>query len=363
MKNRFRNRFLLALLLTAGLKVWTCQVPVFRYALERWNNDPFTIRIFEKGKTPAAAATYEHVITASDALLQIEHVDVTENAGALAWQYEDLNLQGDFPWVQVVSPEHQGEERIVWQGRPSVEWATQLVDSPLRQAISAGLLSGSSVVWLFIPGPNEEENQQLQSNIEGWLKAFESEIPIPEGVYHLHDLPDLQGQTVDMDNVLRSNVPLQIKFQVLVARSGQPEEALFEQMIRTFQPLAKSGQQHQPFLIPFYGRGRMLPGLPASAISRERIREACNYLCGICSCTVKNQSPGVDLIWNMDWGARLGASAPPLFATSIQEKAPEEVWISGQRISPWFSGPKALSILLVAIGGFLYAGVMKRRKP
>jgi len=53
--NQAKPRFIIALLLLAfaavmgALPVWACDVPVFRFALERWPADPYQATIFHKG--------------------------------------------------------------------------------------------------------------------------------------------------------------------------------------------------------------------------------------------------------------------------------------------------------------------------
>jgi hypothetical protein len=54
-----------------------------------------------------------------------------------------------------------------------------------------------------------------------------------------------------------------------------------------------------------FGRGRALEGLPASKMNAASIQAASAYLCGECSCQVKDQNPGVDLILNVSWEERL----------------------------------------------------------
>ena len=44
-------RLLLFFLLS--IQTFACQVPVFRYALERWQADPFRLQIISNGPPPA----------------------------------------------------------------------------------------------------------------------------------------------------------------------------------------------------------------------------------------------------------------------------------------------------------------------
>jgi hypothetical protein len=56
-----------------------------------------------------------------------------------------------------------------------------------------------------------------------------------------------------------------------------------------------------PIAFPFFGRGRMLTGLTGKSLTAENIGEATVYLCGACSCQIKEQNPGVDMLLATDW--------------------------------------------------------------
>ena len=63
-----------------------------------------------------------------------------------------------------------------------------------------------------------------------------------------------------------------------------------------------------PVLVPVFGRGRILDAIPAESVSKQTVINACRYMVGECSCTVKALNPGVDLILNVDWQQKLGPS-------------------------------------------------------
>ena len=50
-----------------------------------------------------------------------------------------------------------------------------------------------------------------------------------------------------------------------------------------------------------FGRGRALPPFVGKGITRDNLLECVYFLTGTCSCTVKDQNPGMDLLFASDW--------------------------------------------------------------
>jgi hypothetical protein len=58
----------------------------------------------------------------------------------------------------------------------------------------------------------------------------------------------------------------------------------------------------EPMAFPVFGRGRVLYALVGAGITAENVRKAAEFLGGDCSCTVKRDNPGTDLLLIADWG-------------------------------------------------------------
>lgn len=50
----------------------------------------------------------------------------------------------------------------------------------------------------------------------------------------------------------------------------------------------------------------MLDAIDAKELSSQTVMNACQYMVGECSCTVKTQNPGVDLLMSANWSESLG---------------------------------------------------------
>jgi hypothetical protein len=65
-------------------------------------------------------------------------------------------------------------------------------------------------------------------------------------------------------------------------------------------------QQDEPIAFPVFGRGRALYALLGAGIQESNIMEACESLLAWCSCEIKAQSPGTDLLISADWSKPFG---------------------------------------------------------
>ena len=62
-------------------------------------------------------------------------------------------------------------------------------------------------------------------------------------------------------------------------------------------------------LFVVYGRGRALPPYIGKGIAYQNLVEVTNFVTSACSCTVKDQNPGVDLLMAFDWQSASAAVA------------------------------------------------------
>ena len=57
----------------------------------------------------------------------------------------------------------------------------------------------------------------------------------------------------------------------------------------------------EPMAFPVFGRGRVLYALVGAGVNADNVRHALDFLVGGCSCTIKRENPGVDLLLTADW--------------------------------------------------------------
>ena len=81
---------------------------------------------------------------------------------------------------------------------------------------------------------------------------------------------------------------------VKLSRTDPAEEIFVKMLLGTESDLAS---YHTPLAFPVFGRGRALYALVGKGIKRKLIKSTCNTIIGWCSCTIKEDNPGTDLLF------------------------------------------------------------------
>jgi hypothetical protein len=166
-------------------------------------------------------------------------------------------------------------------------------------------------------------------------------------------------------------------------RSDPAEQVLVRTLLRSEPDL--EGYTDQPIAFPVFGRGRVLCALVGPGINAETVEEVCAFLVGPCSCLVKADNPGFDLVMRADWKRVPGVQAPtegePLPLVSLpdgsvldstfarvadMEGASRSGLAEGDRGGPLVAGAlMALAAIAVAValGTFMLRRAGGRRKP
>ena len=272
-----------------------CQVPVFRYALENWSPAPWRVRL------PDTALSG---VEAGGANLQIER------ATGLATM--ELRL-----------PEGEGEESPVWTGPADAAHWQQLLDSPVRRELVRRLLAGESAVWLLLESGDAAKDAASGKVLQEALQAAQAELKLPEGVLTPAQL-DEPGRKADPADVLHSDLPLRLAFSVLRLTRDDPAEAVLRAMLMKVEP-DLADYAGEPMVFAVFGRGRALEPLIGRGIHADNLREAATYLCGACSCEIKEQNPGMDLLLAADWAPVDQAPKPEPVRMAPEAPAPSPV--------------------------------------
>ena len=314
---RFRHNGLIGMIffgvMIAGL---ACQVPVFRFALERWETDSYTLVI-----VPGASGQLSPF---ENEVLRFLQSRGGADSGNMNFEVEiDSQRIGESSAASMelfYPPKLTGPRTPpIWSGVLTMGNAKTLADSSIRREIVSRLLRGESAVWVLIESGNKEKDDRAVIEIEKAIAKAEAELKIPDGVLTVAEARKVSaGSERDLNATLRSSIPLKIKFSfVRIARSN-PEEAIFREMLLHME--SDLGEfRNEPMVFPVFGRGRALEPLIARGINCANIFEHSSYFCGACSCEIKNQNPGVDLLISANWEAAIAGnevvvekSLPPL---------------------------------------------------
>ncbi len=80
----------------------------------------------------------------------------------------------------------------------------------------------------------------------------------------------------------------------------------------------EASEKDEPLVAPVFGRGRALEVIPAKQLNASLIEDLTMFLCGACSCQVKERNPGFDLLLSTDWNRELfgeDGETPPTVTT------------------------------------------------
>ena len=294
-------------------QAWACQVPVFRYALERWQADDYHAVIIHQGTLDEEQKKALEIIDEAasplvdtGANLSLHKVDLSSVSSVEPrWQSETSTFKPDDPpRIALYYPSSTGIEEPLWTGDLTIANAKAIIDSPLRQKIKDQLLSGTSNVWLLIQSGNESLDQEAEQRLRKFLDQASEETKLPDGIIPLEKAHQLRSGPdegpIDMDDVLRSSVPLKIHFSTIAVSRNDPAEEIFISMLLKHSPRMRSITD-QPIAIPIFGRGRVLEGMIGRDITLEHTLGASSYLCSACSCQVKEENPGLDMLMAVKW--------------------------------------------------------------
>ncbi len=287
-----------------------CDVPVFRYALERWAADSYQIVVFQNApltaEQQALLATVEKRGPGGLANLTVSAVDlareVSEPLRAL-WKTQENPAP---PWMVVRYPRQTRIERPAWTGPFGAEATGSLIESPARREIAQKLLGGDAVVWLLLESGDKRRSEEVARLVEAELRKLEKSLVLPE--------------RAPADPPINPALPLRIAFSTVRVARSDPAERMLVNLLLNWSTNLTTAQE--PMLFPIFGRGRVVPPAIGQEIQPEAIRDMAEFLTGPCSCEVKEMNPGYDLLLAADWNSvpryqgTVPAPPPPLVGMS-----------------------------------------------
>lgn len=299
--------------LLATTSALACSVPVFRYALEHWAADAYRVTI------PKGAKLEGHFIvqTAETTKIELRH------------------------------PKSMRNEEVVWSAEYSEENVKRLVDSPARQEIAERLGSGESAVWVLLECGDAKKDAEA-------AKFLDERLEYLAGVMNL---PKLDDQDIKNGLVSIPGDGLRLAFSTLKVKRNDPAESAFVAMLLASEEDLR--ELNEPMVFPIFGQGRVLYALVGKGIAVETVDSAAQFLIGSCSCQVKEQNPGVDLVMAVDWKqmvkdqATPGQKLPEL--SQIADLLPQTVKIDAAEPEPPVKSDWRIVVVIVLIVGLTLA--------
>lgn len=277
-------------------ELWACQVPVFRYALERWTPERYPVVVVTK-----------------------EPYSEDDKRKWLGDDAERLSVHLSIQWKsasQLSSP----EERALWQKHASdvgvvfiyypqksqlrgglagvqplqANCFRHLLTSKLRLEIANRLCEGQSAVWVVLKSGNAEKDATAIKSIEAQLRLDEQWLK----------LPTPEEMEIKAEVLSKVKVQLKVGFSVLSLDRDNPDERFLIDCLLNSESDLRSFSE--PIAFPIFGRGLVLYALVGKGINGDTVRAASTFICGPCSCQAKEQNPGFDLLLNHTWDEALG---------------------------------------------------------
>ena len=363
----------------AASVVWACSIPVFRYALERWQAEPYGVIVFHKGPlTPGQKKVVEWLNTQAQADAPYANIDVVafdivedakgpdgaEHPLMKIWQAEGAV---DPPRMVLLYPRSFGIEEKVWSAPLSQAAAEKLVDSPTRRAIGKELIDGAPAVWLVLESADPKQNRAALKTLETEIKRLEEliELPPPIDAYYAME-PEGEEEGEGENQEPEEPKGEKVHFPIIrMARSTPAEEPFVHMLLGAEEGLS---ELKEPMAFPIFGRGRALFALVGKGINTENIEDACAFACGPCACQIKAMNPGADLLMLADWEGLLEeqpvtvADSIPLTTPQRVEPLPGTATVAEAAPAPTpepapAASPMLRNLLIVLGGGIVLVGI------
>lgn len=315
-----RTLFSIIALFTSLSLVQACDVPVFRYALERWHSDPFQLVVFNQSQLdPALEAELKKLEPDPDPTSpkvapnwQIQRIDTSKEVPKLwqgVWASTKAKSQ---PSIALCAPEWRKGDEPLWTGALSTEALHALMHSPKREEVAKHLLAGKAVVWLLVESGSKDKDKAVADLIKNESITLANTVPVPRNLVR------------DGVNVL-TDLPIEATFEIVTVRADDPQEQMLLRL------LTNSDKVTEPMVYPVFGRGRALAQFKADRLNPALLDETARFLCGACSCQVKAQNPGFDLLMNVRWESIFGDDAPVLEKRISPSGGPQYVPIPSRK--------------------------------
>ncbi len=304
LRNPGRRRFIAGavwLVCVLGLvnrQVTACDTPVYRYALERWHPGDFDLVLFHQGPLkPADGPLIQQLAGASQAggggaNFKLEQVDVaTSPPGAMGTVWARQHAVR-MPWLVLRYPRSKADEPDAWCGPLNSQTVQFFQSNPTTAQVAAEIGRGDRIPMLVFLSGHEARDEPFRRSLALELKKLEQKVWVAES-----------SQNTSQSNAVTVAFPLSI-----ISRQNAEGRFLAQIVFNSDPELAQS---REPILVPVFGRGRALCALPASRVDEAALHKIRDFLLGTCSCEVKDQNPGLDLMIHADWQAWSDRLSPP----------------------------------------------------
>ena len=285
-----------AAVLVGHSPVGACDTPVYRYAMYRWLPSPYEIFFFHDAPPSEEVKKVHRSINdvideqAVQTNMALNPVNLSEEG--ILDRLPPQVKQAWFDRQDKAIPAHlvfTPRGTVMFSGLVDTAAFHALIDSPARKEIAELLAGDHTGVLLFLPGSDEKANQKAEKAVGEFQNGLR------DGSIKLRPNADpaLLGDDPTAEKEPEYNVGV-----VKVSR-GDPKERLLVESLLEIEPDLREFDKPMVFVV--YGRGRALEPYIGDGITVDNLAAVVEFICGACSCTVKDQNPGMDLLTRHDW--------------------------------------------------------------
>ncbi len=292
---------------------FACDTPVYRYAMYRWQPAPYEVYFFHKGEIPAADKKLQKQIDAlgaeekSPANIVVMPVDLQKDK-ELKGVPRDVRekwlaiKKPVLPSYMIVNP--QGIH--VHTGSLNESDLKSLVDSPARVEMNKKLESGVATVLFMLEGSDAKANARAEKEIKKVVAdVASSKVELyakpdagPGGPLPTEDSKKKPGKEGETKPAFKNEH--EVAYMTL-SRTSKKDQWLVKMLLAIEPDLNDKEFKNQPMMFAVYGRARALPPYIGKGITYDNLLDCVDFVTSACSCTVKDQNPGIDLLAKYDW--------------------------------------------------------------
>ena len=216
-----------------------------------------------------------------------------------------IEVPDKLPALVLWYPWNKGRAAPFWSGQFTPSTVKALIQSPKRQELAQRLIDGQTAVWIFVESGNAGKDKAVLQLLNKELDAATKELK--EMAPELAEELEMPGLSYEFSTLA-------------ISRSDQQERMLLEMLLNSEPDLDEYADE--PFVVPTFGRGRVLFALVGEGINTDNLREAIAFITGPCGCEVKMMNPGVDLLMGENWDASVMQFYQEFYETA-EEPLPE----------------------------------------
>ena len=258
-----------------------------------WAAYAYSVEVIHDGNLNSSqqqALEYLKTSSSSDAPVNLKVIETVSN------QSNDVKKE-DLPIIRLSFPQALKIPGVVWQGELTEENVKKIIDSPSRRQVVNNIQKGDAAVWLFLESGNAERDSKQLKILNEELHRLSENLKLSETA------TDVAGNLLDI-KVINTGVSFSL---VQIDRNDPAEEIFIKILLETEADLKLF--KSVPMAFPVFGQGRTLYALAGNGIKGKNIETACSASIGWCSCIIKDDNPGTDLLFKADWNKAIGDSS------------------------------------------------------